>query len=236
MYPYYILDLTNSNFNINKEKYYTPIQQGSVPNPRFQNNITRIENPHTTIMKSKIQNIKGFVKYDIRLENVINEEIRTFVFDDFISEYIKISKIQAYYSQKYNIFIICSNQKNFIVLKNYIKDYNLFSFQDLDIDFDKIENRCKLVGINSAWFGKSTKDSNISASSMHGINIQLSTQYENLRKIGVDITNLSFSHQFNHEIYDIMVTKIGGIILYKNIKIDKVLPLIEDVYNNIIEI
>ena len=85
------------------------------------------------------------------------------------------------------------------------------------------------------WLGD-YPDININSMYLIGHKIEDSTQYQQLINQGVTITNITILYDFNDDIEKIMITKDGGIIIYRQIDETDALLLVQDVCNKLLTI
>lgn len=224
MFPYYILkviDFNKGNFCFNTE---------------YQLGINNVANdgPKTKFEKKEQQILKDFIKYDFSCEMEQNCKGRAFGEERIFEKFILIKEDVFYLSKTNNILIMASNKKTFNKFYKDMQPFKKYSFEKIDINFNKIVKNIKSLGIQSVWLGKLPNDVNVTTLSMYGYNIEDSVKYDQLLKSGAEIKNLSLIYDYNKNQERIMITKEGGVILYRDMDESDALLLIEDVYNNLI--
>ena len=224
MYPYYIFkiksfDKANICFNTN-----------------YQLGIDSVENdrPNTSFQKRAYQILEGFTKYDFSCELEQRIKGRAYGENRIFEKFILIKEDVFYLSEESDILIMSSNKKVFNKFYKDMEKVEKYSLDKIDIDFQDIVKNIKSLGIQSVWLGRLPDEFNITTLSMYGVNIEDSTKYTQLLKSGAEIKNLSLIYEYEGNQERIMITKDGGVILYRNMDESDALLLIEDVYKNML--
>lgn len=224
MYPYYIFNV--KKFNTNSTHFSTSYQLG----------ISSVENnaPKTSFKKRENQILEKFIKYDFSCEVEQIAKGRAYGEDKIFEKFILIKEDVFYLSKTNDILIMSSNKQVFNKFFKDMKDNEEYSLSKIDINFNNIVKNIKSLGIQSVWLGEIPNDINVTTLSMYGVNLEDSAKYNQLLKSGAEIKNLSLLYDYNEKQESIMVTKEGGVILYRNMDESDALLLVEDVYKNML--
>ena len=224
MDPYYILKC--NAFNLETNEYNTRSQLGI--------DTVKDNAPHTSFRKKDHQIIDGFIKYDLTCETELKKKGRAYGVDDIFQKFIIIDEDTFYYNINNELLILRSNKEVFYKFFNDMKDNKKYSLEKINVDFDNIINNRYSLGIQGIWLGQIPDEINVTTLSMFGCNIEDSNKYNQLLKEGAKIKNLSIIYNYNGNQERIMITKYGGIILYRSMDESDALLLVEDVYINML--
>lgn len=224
MKPYYILEI--NEFDYDKNEYSTNSQQGI--------DGIRDNTPTTSFNKRELQILKGFTKYDLTCETSLSKKGRAYGRDDIFERFILIDESAFYASQKHNILILSSRKDIFNKFYNDFKGNKSFIFSKIEVIFKDIIKNRKSLGIQGVWLGEIPDEVNVNTLSMFGCSIEDSTRYNQLLQDGAEIKNLSLVYDYKGNQERIMITKDGGVILYKSLEESDALLLIEDVYTKLL--
>ncbi|WP_353096402.1 hypothetical protein [Tissierella praeacuta] len=224
MKPYYVLRA--NDFNSNIDNYSTSSQRGV---DGLQDNA-----PHTSFSKKDMQILKGFIKYDLTCETEYKKKGRAYGVDDIFDRFILIEENLFYYDQENEILILSSNKDVFNKFYNDMKDRKNFSVEKIEVNFQEIIKNINALGIQGIWLGEIPDEINVTTLSMFGFNIEDSDKYNQLLKEGAKIKNLSLVYDYRGTQERIMITRDGGVILYKSMEESEALLLVKDVYTNML--
>lgn len=186
----------------------------------------------TIFTKHTPQQLINFIKYDLQTETLKNQRGRAYGNIELFEQYILINENSFYYSKSDNILIVSASKdcfKKFIKDINNIKDPRI-DLSCIDVNFHSIIHNQNSLGINSIWLGK-IPDVNLSALALMGTQVQTSDNYKKMIAAGAVITNLSLIFDYKGVQQRIMITRDGGIVLYKPLAESDALPFIVDIYN-----
>ncbi len=225
MDPYYILKI--NRFSEDDENY-TTAQQIGIGN--FFDDA-----PSVSFEKSRELDIEKmhYKKYKLTTEKMISQRGRAYATLDVFESFIAITDSSFYYDYNENILILHCSKDIFNQFVAAFKNNNDFKFEKLHIDFEDIIDNQKSTGVMGIWLGK-IDDVNVSTLLLLGNNVENSDKYRQLRLSGAEINNLTIIYRFYDTQKKLMITKDGGIILYKNEDESDALMLIKDVYKNLI--
>lgn len=226
MRPYYILDIQKFDKNINE--YSTPSQVGIAG--------VKDRSASITFKKQKNQMIDSFIKYDLSWEKLLNQKGRAYGIERIFEQFILIEEKVLYYNSDKNIVILSISKEIFnSFAKNFCneKRNSEIIFKKINVDFDRIITHQSSLGIEGVWLGNYA-DVNIDSLYLLGNQIENSTKYKQFRESGAEIKNLTIVYNFNHKREKIMITKEGGIILYRPLDETDMLKLMVNIYENLL--
>lgn len=224
MYPYYILIPDKFNHRLNS--YSTDSQSTILGTVNID--------PITKFKKHNQQIIDKYTKYDLTCETLKKQKGRAYGHPDTFDQWIYIVDKCFYYSHDHEVLFLSTPKEIFNKFhKDFTKD-DIFSFSKLDVDFKSIIQNQYSHGIEGIWLGK-VPDIHISALLLLGNKIESSSNYQEFLQQGSEITNLSIIYNYQGTQEKIMITKDGGIILYKQKDETDALLLIEDIFNNLLK-
>lgn len=226
MRPYYILQC--DLFDTNREAFYTP----------SQGNLGNISNrkANSLLRKRDGQVIDNFLKYDLTCEIPQIHKGRAYGVDEIFESFILIEEELFYYNEPCRISIFSCSKEIFNRFIHDFSDPECFSyikFNKLNVDFKKIVNNQKSSGVEGVWFGD-TGDVNVEHMYLLGNRVETSDKYEDLLASGATIKNLTIIYKYNGDRQKIMITRNGGIILYRSLEETDALALVLDVYQNLL--
>lgn len=226
MTPYYLLEIDAFDRAINE--FFTPTQM----------NLEKIINrePVIQISKQPQQIIDGFIKYDLTCEIPQKQKGRAYGTDDIFEYFIRIEEKTLYYCFCPEVLIVSANRTVFdkFTQKFSKNDPSMpFKFKKLEVDFSYIIENQYSQGVKGVWLGD-YPDVNIHSMYLIGNKIEDSTRYQQLISQGVTITNITILYDYNNDTEKIMITKDGGIILYRQTDETDALPLVKDVYDKLL--
>lgn len=232
MKPYYVLE--TEDFNLDRKEF----DSGAQMQLDTINNFTRYDiKPSTKLLKKDdhLQNIDNAIKYDLIVEIEEKKKGRIYGVIDFFDKWIFQNESLAYFLEDNKILILSSNKDSFLEFHNKMIEHSMIKLNKVKVDFEKIiENRHSL-GIQSVWLKDIPNDINISSLGIHGNRIENTNQYNQLIAAGAKITNISINYCYIDKVYPVMITNLGGIILYEHLEDSDALPLINNVYENLIK-
>jgi len=223
MKPYYLLKC--AKFDSNIAKYGTPAQLN------MSGILDRIA--YTKIEKK--QSLKNFFKYKLTCELPQDIRGRAYGHEDIFEGFILIKEESLYYNSPNKLAILSCKKE---VFKKFINDFNCsdaykyFEFKKFDVDFRYILKNQNSLGIEGVWFGD-TGDINVEHMYLLGYEIQASEKYEELLRSGAKIKNITIIYKFKDTNHKIMITKDGGVIIYRHLDENDALDLILDVHLNL---
>lgn len=225
MIPYYILNI---------EKFNMHIKEFEVP---CQLTIVGVKDRPPTIRYAVKDNqiLKEYIKYDLTCEIAHNQKGRAYNTERIFQGFILIKEKIFYYSKHENIIIMSAPKDVFLnFVKIFSDDKKMYplKIKKIDVDFLYIINNQYSKGIQGVWLGD-YPDTNIDSLYLIGRKIENSEQYHMLLEKGATIRNLTILYNFNGKTEKIMVTKEGGIVLYKDVAETDALTLIEDIYKKL---
>lgn len=225
MVPYYLLEVEVFDENINE--YSIPLQLGMEG--------IKDRDPLLKIVKKPQQVLKDFTKYDLTCETLRKQKGRVYGFEEIYNLFVFIEEKTFYFSHNNNIIIVCANND---VFNRFAKEFSPdnrthpFKLRKIDVDFSYIVDNQYSKGVKGVWFGN-YPDININSMCLIGNKIENSSQYQNLLSQGVTIKNITILYEYNNTTEKIMITKDGGIIIFRQIDETDALLLVEDIYNKL---
>lgn len=229
MKPYYIFK--PKNFNVAQKIYDAGKSQMNISTI---NNITTFNtDPSTKFIKDDYQNISNIIKYDLHIETKKNDTIRVFGMAGNLEEYILVNEEKIYYSEENDILILSANKQIFNQFSRDFTKHGILNFDNLDIDFKEIIEHRNALGVQSIWWNNLQDDLMINSVGVFGSRIESSDHYNELKASGANIKNLSILYNFHGEMHKIMISEVGGIVLYEHMDNADALPLVNDIYENL---
>ena len=210
MIPYYILKINYDKL----ERKYTLKNQIEIS----KNNEAISDSAKTYIEKINDYSIKNYHIYKYFYEKGVDEEIR--VNNDKINFYFEIHKDNKIYINKTNDYLIFEgSKKSFLNFYNEFYKNNILDIKKMNVDYNKILDNRHNSNVTNMWIGN-IKDINLRTANMIGSGVDDSEQCKKLLKEDGEITNLTIDYTPNSKSGNkrIMITDIGGIILYKKEK------------------
>lgn len=225
MIPYYLLKVDRIDESLNKISSYTQIGIDGIKD----------NEPSVILKKKDTQIINNFIKYDVICEIQHKHKGRAYGVEEIFERFILIHEKTLYYNANNNLIILSASKD---VFSQFIKKFSLANNAHLKItktqvDFQYIINNQYSKGLKGVWLGD-YPDININSMYLMGNKIENSTQYKQLIDKGATIKNLTILYNYNNVTEKIMITKDGGIILYRQMDENDFLPLLIDIYNKLI--
>lgn len=228
MYPYYILNTNN---------FQNLIGGYTLPTQCTLDQVVQ-KDPSVSFLKKEIQNISNHIKYDLICESKKVQKGRAYNSDIIFDYFISIDEKNAYFNTINNTFIVVSSRS---VFNSFYKSFSKTSgniknvFSKVDVNFSKIIENQNHLGLQGVWLGD-YGDNNIDSLYLIGNKIEDSSQYKQLIARGATVSNVTIAYNYMSNLYKIMLTKDGGIVLYSKLDISDALPLIQDIYDKLLSI
>ncbi|MEG2412652.1 MAG: hypothetical protein RSA29_17845 [Clostridium sp.] len=223
MEPYYILKI--NKFSEAHENYTTSQQLG----------IESFDDaPAVSFTKSQNLTIGDLHvgKYDLTTEKKTTQRGRACGSHEVFESFIAIKDSTFYCNSCENNLMLHCPKDTFNQFFNAFENNKYFKFSKPIVNFEDIIDNQKSLGIQGIWLGK-IDDVNISTLLLLGTNVEDSDKYRQLRAAGAEINNITIVYNFNEVQKKVMITKDGGIILYKSAKETDALLLVNDIYKNL---
>lgn len=189
--------------------------------------------PGISFKKDSNQPINDILRYKLNCETLVKKRGRAYYDERIFEQFILIEDTHFYYDKKLSLLLFSCNKDIFnTYIKRYSTDPNI-RLTKIDIDFERIIRNQKQLGIKGIWLGK-IPDENLSALAFLGPDVITSTQYQNIKSNGAQISNLTLIYDYKDEQKTIMITKDGGIILYHHEEETDAISLVKDIYTNLL--
>jgi hypothetical protein len=222
MQAYYLLDL--EYFNATDKIITTTNQLGikDITNDRSR----------TFIEKKEDQLLKGYISYKLICEIKKHQKIR--LYENFFDEFIEIKEKIFYYDTKKCIGIIRSPKE---VYNQFCADFDSstsIKFKKVETDFKYIIEHKNSKNIAGIWLGE-IPDVNLKTLGLIGTQINSSNTYTEMLNNGASIKNITIIYKYNNSDIKIMLTSDGGIVFYKHEEESVSLPIINNIYDNLLK-
>ena len=198
---------------------------------------SRADSTSSSFHKSPQQLIVGYTKYNFKCESERKQTLRIFGFDAIYDKYIAIEESSFYKPNAYESGIVIFKSAKDLVksfTNAFEKDCH-YEFEQIEIDFNKIIDDQKQLGIQGIWLGKIPNEINVNAVALMGNQIENSQNYQDYILRGCTITNLSIIYDYNGDQELVMITKDGGVILYKHKDETEAIALVHHIYENLLK-
>lgn len=205
MKPYYVLKKTKFNELLLERSSNTQID---IIDEKYKD-------PFSSFNRNSMGDLESYVRYDFKTEKKKNQLCRRVGDPEPYEEFIEIFQNCFYLPKLYHdIIIIDAPRQVYQSLLHDFKRDEEFQFEKIAVDFDYIITENSNLGVQAIWLG-GLKDANLNTVQLYGNNVNHSLDYQQYLLNGAEIKNLTIFYEYKESQYKIMITRDGGVILFK---------------------
>lgn len=224
MLPYYLLYSTDFNPDVIHE-----LSSGSQIGIKSLTDDT----PYSSIIKSDIQEFPDYITYNLKTETLKKQKGRAYGQTISFDSFILIKNDLMFFNADNNLLLISTSKDNFNKFTKRFANNTSFNFSTVSVNFKSILDSPLNLSTDSLWLDI-RESINLNAVGLMGHEVRVSNDFQKYLESGAEITNISFSYNYNGTPVKIMISKDGGIILFQSKPTPEDLPLTIDVYKKML--